>query len=112
MTGETLFTDLREKLLHYKNADAINQQAILTDAIISLSDLGENIEGNAQAINAYQKLVYAATIINYAKTLRRIQNCGFFDIPYHFMMVDLFATEKFSELNQYFEFHKTASQMR
>ena len=26
MTGETLFTDLREKLLHYKNADAINQQ--------------------------------------------------------------------------------------
>ena len=111
-TGEPMYTDLRAELIRFKNANAQEQQRILTTTIASISELGLSIKGRAEAIDAYHRLAYAATIINYANALRRIQTGEFFDILIDFKMVALFKDARFVALNEYFEFHPQAPQMK
>ena len=111
-TSEPMYGDLRAELVRFKNATPLDQQKMLKETISSLSALGAAIDGKVQAIEAYRRLAYAATLINYANALRRIQTGEFFDILIDFKMVALFKTEQFAELNDYFEFHAQAPQMK
>ncbi len=106
------FQDLRATLLHYKESDTTDRQAILGAIVNDINDLPADVHDKAGAPFVYTKMAYAATLINYADALRRIENQGFFDILIDFKMPAIFNDPRFQALNEFFEFHPTAPQMR
>lgn len=106
------FQDLREQLLQFKNADAEARAAILEETARAIDNLPEHVQNKESAVNTYKKMAYAATIINYADALQRIENQDYFDILIDFKMAHLFDEPRFSVLNTYFEFHHKKPQMR
>lgn len=85
--GEVLYTDLREKLITYKNADTDRKQKILA-AVISMVNGLSNLTGdkltNESAAEAYTRLSYAATVISYANHLQNMYTKQEFDIMFDF----------------------------
>lgn len=109
----TLYKELRIQLLDYKNAGPKARQTLLDKAIKSINDLPNVIGNKSDAAQAYQVLVYASQLINYAQALRRIENQEFFTIhkPFNSMPRQL-AKPAFNDLNEYFEFDPRGIQMR
>ncbi|MCL9684550.1 hypothetical protein [Legionella maioricensis] len=106
------FQDLREQLLQFKHADSAGRVTILDKTALAIKNLPQQIQNKERAGDAYTKMSYAATLINYADALQRIENQDYFNILIDFKMVPLFEDPRFSVLNQYFEFHHTKPQMR
>ncbi len=106
------FKDLREQLLQFKTADSVGRTAILKDTAHTIKNLPKQIQDKECAGDAYKKMSYAATLINYADALQRMENQDYFDILIEFKMVSLFEESRFTLLNNYFEFHPVKPQMR
>ncbi|ETO93982.1 hypothetical protein [Legionella oakridgensis] len=94
-----LYTDIGPMLLQYKNANAIGRQAMLLDAMAEVEKLSGVVKSKDDAKEHYKKLAYAATLINYADVLRRMENQQYFDILFDFYKMDLDE-----ELQEWFEF--------
>ena len=106
------FKYLREQLLQFKRADCDGRNIILEAAVLEIKNLPHQIQNKESAMDAYKKMSFVATLLNYADALRRIENQDFFDILIDFKMVNLFEKPCFKTLNDYFAFHKTKPQMR
>lgn len=106
------FEDLRLELLHYKTTNELGRRSIMENAIQDVAKLPDTILDEEQALHAYQKMAYTATLINYANALSRIENQDFFEILIDFRMPEIFEISPFTPLNDFFEFHPTRSQMR
>ncbi|MFI5406583.1 MAG: hypothetical protein ACHQ1D_08735, partial [Nitrososphaerales archaeon] len=104
-----LFTDLGQKLIQYKNASILDRKKILEAAINTLEALPEKekVTGKDSAKNHFKELSYAATLINYANVLQRMENQDYFDI-----LVDFYKMELSDELKKCFEFGKAFGQMK
>ena len=99
-----LFADIESMLLNYKEADALAREAMLLDQIALLNKMPEKVTTKEQALEAYTNMSYAATLINYADVLNRMENQGFFEILPDFYGM-LFEGE-FAPLANLFEFGK------
>lgn len=110
--GEILYTDLRADLVEFRKASGKEQQRILRAAMGSIYELGENIQSKEDAIEAYRRLAYTATLVNYADALYRIDHQQFFDILIDYKMPEVLDNPRFAELKNYFELHASAPQMR
>ncbi len=110
--GETLFQNLRAELLRFKQASPLDRIGMLRSVHQNVTTLPLDIDNPQLAINVYTKMAYEATLINYANALYRIEQCDFFDILIDFKMPDLFKKESLVRLNDYFEFHPQAPQMK
>ncbi len=109
----TLFTDLRHGLMTYKNSSLSEKQAILNTIASSTSTMaGNRPKTILEAKEMYRFLAYAATIVNYADALRRIDHQEYFDILVDFKMQNLLNASEYEPLKAYFEFHPSAPQMR
>ena len=106
------FQDLRQQLLQFRNAHSAGRAAILAETADTIKNLPTQIHDKESAGDAYKRMSYAATLINYADALQRIENQDYFYILIDFKMVHLFDEPRFSVLNNYFEFHHTKPQMR
>lgn len=107
------FLDLRAALLEYRHAGAgrLPMLMALRKKITELPP-AEAVTEVGLACEIFKEMAYAATMLNYAETLYRIENQHFFDILIDFKMPDIFENPAFSALKDYFEFHPTAPQMR
>jgi hypothetical protein len=100
---QQLFSDIGPTLLQYKDANVLGRQAMLLDAIAISRKSPQNL---AEAKLHLQELSYAATLINYADVLKRMESKDFFDILFDFNAMELSA-----ELQEWFEF-KNPGKMR
>lgn len=110
--GENLYTDLRASLVEFRKSSASERESLLKRAIASVDALGEHIQTKEDAMEAYRRMAFTATLINYSDALYRIDHQQFFDILIDFKMPELFAAPRFSELANYFKFHDHAPQMK
>lgn len=94
-----LYADLGSKLLQYKNANGIVRHAMLLDAMVEIDRLSDKVDNKEDAKKHYKQLAYAATLINYADVLRRMENQEFFDV-----LFDFYNMELGEELREWFEF--------
>ncbi len=101
---------LEKQLLAYKNGTTVERKKMLLNIISIVSAISQDIAPNKEIIKKYEALCDAATIINYADVLRRMEQQEYFDILIDFVRMPLFG--EFTELNNYFEFHPTTPQMR
>jgi len=116
------FADCRASLINYKNASLSERDGILkATKEFLISALPDNASNKDDAIEIYKKFSFAATLINYADALRRIENQEYFDILVDFSelckisaVIGPVAEGKtgFEHLNDYFEFHSKAPQMK
>lgn len=108
-----LFEDLRRLLIEYKKSSISARQDILRTAANEWEqDYSDCFADRDKFIQLISQQAYTATLINYAEAIRCIEQQDYFDILIDFKMTDLFKEERFSRLNEYFEFHPTAPKMR
>jgi hypothetical protein len=110
-----LFDDLRAQLLSYKHANASARQNTLDQLALFIENIPtQTIPKDIEEANSIcTKFAYAATLINYADALHRIETQQYFDILVDFKMSALLKeTDTYAKLNQYIEFHPTAPQMK
>lgn len=109
-----LFQDHRMQLLNFKNLSALNKKSFLQTQLTKLQELGT--PANPQAmLQCYETLAFHASLINYGNALHNITHQAFFDIlvNYNFAnMKNVLQEDSFIILNDYFEWHPTAPQMR
>ena len=116
--GRPLYGNLRSELLAFRNADAETRQEILASKRQLLSVMKDviDVENTDEGIAAYTQLADAATLIMYADALKRIENQEYFDILRDFSTLDGFQEilkqPEFARLNDFFELHPKAPQMR
>ncbi|CEG57165.1 hypothetical protein [Legionella fallonii] len=104
------FSLLGEQLLTYKNGAITERNKILLNIISAIRNLSPDGAPNKELIKKYKTLCEAATLINYADALRRMEHQEYFDILIDFARMPM--SGEFTELNNYFEFHPITPQMR
>ncbi len=102
-----LFTDIGPMLIQYKEANAPGRHAMMQDKITGIKTLSSQVSYKNQVKTHYEALAYAATFINYADVLHRIENQQYFEI-----LFDFYDMAMDDELSFWFEFGKTPGQMR
>lgn len=102
-----LFTDIGPMLIQYKEANPQGRQAIMSNKMADIKKLAGKVTHQSQVKAHYKELAYAATLINYADVLQRMENQNFFEI-----LFDFYNMEMDDELNAWFEFGNTPGQMR
>lgn len=102
-----LFTDIGPMLIQYKEANTPGRHAMMQDKIAGIKALSSQIPHKSQVKTHYEVLAYAATFINYADVLHRIENQQYFEI-----LFDFYDMAMDDELSSWFEFGKTPGQMR
>ncbi len=102
-----LFTDIGPMLIQYKEANTHGRCAMMQDKIAGIKKLSGQVTHQTQAKTHYKVIAYAATFINYADVLHRIEHQQYFDI-----LFDFYDMEMDKQLNSWFEFGKTPGQMR
>ncbi|KTD13720.1 hypothetical protein Lgra_0855 [Legionella gratiana] len=94
-----LFSNLEPMLLQYKNTNAQTRKTLLLDVITTVQKLSGEITSTNEAKEHYKVLSYAATLINYADALNRMEHQQFFDI-----LIDFYKMDLDDELQDWFEF--------
>jgi CheY-like chemotaxis protein len=107
-----LFQEIRPLLLQYKGASKSARQSCLDAIVNQIKNLPQTITNSTEAIKTCKIMAFAATLINYADALQRIEQQDYFEILIDFRMPEVFSQPPFVELKTYFEFHTTYSQMR
>ncbi|MCW8408151.1 hypothetical protein OQJ13_04100 [Legionella sp. PATHC035] len=102
-----LFTDIGPMLIQYKGANTQGRRAMMVDKMAELKKLANEVIDTSQVKARYKELAYAATLINYADVLQRMENQRYFDI-----LFDFYNMEMDDALNAWFEFGSTPGQMR
>ncbi|KTC80319.1 hypothetical protein Lche_2339 [Legionella cherrii] len=102
-----LFTDIVPMLIRYKEANIQSRQTIMLDKMADIKKLAGKVTDKSQVKAHYKELAYAATFINYADVLQRMENQNYFEI-----LFDFYNMEMDDELNAWFEFGSTPGQMR
>lgn len=102
-----LFTDVGPMLIQYKEADPLGRRVMMQEIIAGIKKLPGQVIHQSQAKTHYKVLAYAATFINYADVLQRMENQQYFDI-----LLDFYDMEMDEQLSSWFEFGKTPGQMR
>ncbi|KTD74166.1 hypothetical protein [Legionella tucsonensis] len=102
-----LFTDVGRMLIQYKKANSQVRRAMMQEIIAGIKKLSGQVTHQGEAKNHYKVLAYAATFINYADVLQRMENQQYFDI-----LLDFYDMEMDEQLRSWFEFGKTSGQMR
>ncbi|CAM3137629.1 Uncharacterised protein [Legionella steigerwaltii] len=102
-----LFTDIGPMLLQYKAANTQGRHTMMLDKMADIKKLSGKVTHKSQVKTHYVVLAYAATLINYADVLHRIENQQYFEV-----LFDFYGMEMDEELSAWFEFGKTPGQMR
>ncbi|QMT60944.1 hypothetical protein [Legionella sp. PC997] len=102
-----LFTDVGPMLIQYREATSKGRYALMQDKIAEIKKLPGQVSHKQQAKLHYKTLAYAATFINYADVIQRIENQQYFDV-----LLDFYGMEMDAELSAWFEFGTTPGQMR
>ncbi|MCE0724471.1 hypothetical protein [Legionella resiliens] len=102
-----LFSDIGPMLIQYKEANTHGRRTMVQDKIAEIKKLSGQVTDQTQAKTHYKVLAYAATFINYADVLHRMEHQQYFDI-----LFDFYDMEMDKQLSSWFEFGKTPGQMR
>ncbi|WP_454781854.1 hypothetical protein [Legionella sp. WA2022007384] len=102
-----LYTDVGPMLIQYREATPEGRHTMMQEKITEVKKLSGQATHKQQAKTHYKTLAYAATLINYADVIQRIENQRYFDV-----LLDFYGMEMEAELSSWFEFGTTPGQMR